>query len=124
MLSGFLIGSHLYLDQFTPISEGRKAKLMRRLLVWLVIAAFVSTSLAEPARSNFVAESAVAAEDARSLPRSTPERQGISSADIFDFVDTADKQIDTMNSFMLVRHGNVVAEGWWALTTRPRHTFS
>ena len=22
--------------------------------------------------------------------------------------------IDAMNSFMLVRHGNVVAEGWWA----------
>src|SRR4030095_12237365 len=28
-------------------------------------------------------------------------------------VDTADQQIDPMNSFMLVRHGYVVAEGWW-----------
>src|SRR5215468_4007025 len=46
------------------------------------------------------------------LPRSTPESQGISSQAIQDFVSTVDK-IDTLHSFMLVRHGNVVAEGWW-----------
>ncbi|HEX7772564.1 MAG TPA: serine hydrolase, partial [Pyrinomonadaceae bacterium] len=49
-----------------------------------------------------------------SLPRSSPEQQGISSADLLAFIEAADKDIDTMNSFMLVRHGVVVAEGWWA----------
>jgi CubicO group peptidase (beta-lactamase class C family) len=49
-----------------------------------------------------------------SLPRSSPERQGVSAADILSFVEAADKEIDTMNSFMLIRHGQVVAEGWWA----------
>ena len=87
---------------------------MRRLLVLLLLAAFVSTSFAQPVRSGLRPDAAIARTDSRSLPRSTPERQGISSADIFDFVDTADKQIDTMNSFMFVRHGYVVAEGWWA----------
>src|ERR1044072_2223451 len=48
------------------------------------------------------------------LPRSSPEQQGIASADLLAFVEAADKEIDTMNSFMLVRHGQVVAEGWWA----------
>jgi CubicO group peptidase (beta-lactamase class C family) len=48
-----------------------------------------------------------------SLPRSSPEQQGISSADLLAFVEAADKEIDAMNSFMLVRHGHVVAEGWW-----------
>lgn len=48
------------------------------------------------------------------LPRSTPEAQGISSAAILDFVQSADRQVDAMNSFMLVRHGQVVAEGWWS----------
>ena len=48
-----------------------------------------------------------------SLPRSSPEAQGISSAAIQVFVQAADQQIDTMHSFMLVRHGHVVAEGWW-----------
>jgi CubicO group peptidase (beta-lactamase class C family) len=49
-----------------------------------------------------------------SLPRSSPEQQGIASADLLAFVEAVDKEIDTMNSFMLVRHGHVVAEGWWA----------
>src|SRR6516164_2626528 len=46
------------------------------------------------------------------LPRSSPEAQGISSQAISDFVSTVDK-IDTLHSFMLVRHGRVVGEGWW-----------
>jgi CubicO group peptidase (beta-lactamase class C family) len=48
------------------------------------------------------------------LPRSTPEAQGISSAGIRDYVETADRQVNTMHSFMLVRHGHVVAEAWWS----------
>jgi len=51
------------------------------------------------------------------LPRSTPEAQGISSAAILDFIKAADEQSVTtkaIQSFMLVRHGHVVAEGWWA----------
>ncbi len=49
-----------------------------------------------------------------SLPRSTPEQQGISSAAILDFIQSADQKIDAIHSFMLVRHGHVVAEGWWS----------
>lgn len=48
------------------------------------------------------------------LPRSTPEAQGISSAALLKFVQTADQEIKTMNSFMVVRRGQVVAEGWWS----------
>ncbi len=47
------------------------------------------------------------------LPRSSPEAQGVSSAQVRAFVEAADKEVDTMHSFMLVRHGHVVAEGWW-----------
>ncbi|MGO9107826.1 MAG: serine hydrolase domain-containing protein, partial [Thermoguttaceae bacterium] len=46
------------------------------------------------------------------LPRSTPEAQGISSQAICDFVTAADK-INTLHSFMVVRHGHVIAEAWW-----------
>ena len=49
----------------------------------------------------------------QSLPRATPESQGVSSAAIHDFVKEADEIIDSMHSFMLVRHGHVIAEGWW-----------
>ncbi len=47
-------------------------------------------------------------------PRSSPEDQGVSSPALLKFVEAADKSIDSMNSFMLLRHGHVVAEGWWA----------
>jgi CubicO group peptidase (beta-lactamase class C family) len=46
------------------------------------------------------------------LPRSTPEAQGVSSQAICDFVDEANK-INTLHSFIIVRHGQVIAEGWW-----------
>ncbi len=46
------------------------------------------------------------------LPRSTPEAQGISSQAVLEFVEAADK-INTLHSFMLVRHGKVIADGWW-----------
>lgn len=48
------------------------------------------------------------------LPRSTPEAQGISSSAVLSFIDAADNDIDALHSFMLLRHGYVVAEGWWS----------
>ena len=47
------------------------------------------------------------------LQHSSPEAQGIPSAAIADFVATAEKTITSLHSFMLLRHGAVVAEGWW-----------
>jgi CubicO group peptidase (beta-lactamase class C family) len=47
------------------------------------------------------------------LPRGTPEAQGISSSAILGFLEEAEQKIDALHSFMLVRHGQVVAEGWW-----------
>lgn len=47
------------------------------------------------------------------LPRSTPEAQGVSSAAVLAYVEAADKTVDTQHSFMVVRHGKVIAEGWW-----------
>ncbi|AMV40750.1 serine hydrolase domain-containing protein [Planctomyces sp. SH-PL62] len=47
------------------------------------------------------------------LSRSEPEAQGVSSKALREFVLAADG-IDSFHSVMLVRHGRVVAEGWWA----------
>ncbi len=52
------------------------------------------------------------AEEVR-LPRSSPESQGVSSKSIREFIETANQKIDTLHSVMLLRHGHVVAEGWW-----------
>src|SRR5262245_31320942 len=57
------------------------------------------------------------------LPRSSPEAQGVSSSAVLAFVEAADKNIDSLHSFMLVRHGHVVAEGWWSpYTPDARHS--
>jgi CubicO group peptidase (beta-lactamase class C family) len=47
------------------------------------------------------------------LPRSTPEEQGVSSPGILAFLDAIAKSKHEFHSFMVVRHGHVVAEGWW-----------
>jgi len=47
------------------------------------------------------------------LPRSTPEAQGISSKSISQFLEAAATSKTEFHSFMLLRHGKVIAEGWW-----------
>jgi CubicO group peptidase (beta-lactamase class C family) len=47
------------------------------------------------------------------FPRSAPEAQGISSSAILGFVEEAEQKLDALHSIMIVRHGQVVAEGWW-----------
>src|ERR1044071_1032381 len=72
----------------------------------------------KPSILTFLAAVLLAAHDpargaSLNLPRSTPEAQGVSSAGVRAFVEAADRQVTSMHSFMLVRHGHVVAEGWW-----------
>lgn len=60
------------------------------------------------------------------LPASTPEAQGIASAAILAFLDAAARNGVGLHSLMLVRHGHVVAAGWWApyAPTLPHVLFS
>lgn len=48
------------------------------------------------------------------LPRSLPEAQGISSAVISNFINAVENQNLGLHSFMLLRHGYLVSEGWWS----------
>lgn len=49
-----------------------------------------------------------------SLPRSTPEAAGLPSAAISAFIDAAAGLDLDLHSLMVLRHGQVIAEGWWA----------
>jgi CubicO group peptidase (beta-lactamase class C family) len=55
-----------------------------------------------------------AAQDNVLLPRSAPEAQGVSSEQLLRFLKAVDERVKSMHSFMLLRHGYVVAEAWWA----------
>ncbi|RYD21806.1 MAG: class C beta-lactamase-related serine hydrolase [Verrucomicrobiaceae bacterium] len=59
-----------------------------------------------------LAASLATSQAANPLPRGTPEAQGIPTAAIAEYVGALDK-IETMHSFMILRHGQVIAEGWW-----------
>ncbi|KGE16873.1 serine hydrolase domain-containing protein [Paenibacillus wynnii] len=60
------------------------------------------------------------------LPRSNPEAQGISSEAIINFLTTIHSNKLELHSFMILRHGHVVAEGWWSpyKSTLPHMLFS
>ncbi len=60
------------------------------------------------------------------LPRATPESQGIASAGIQAIIDEQDAKKFGMHGLMILRHGKVVAEGWWAPYTanEPHILFS
>ena len=47
------------------------------------------------------------------LPRSFPESEGVSSKGIIDFINAVDTGRQEIHSFMFIRHGKVIAEGWW-----------
>lgn len=47
------------------------------------------------------------------LPRSTPEAEGVSATGIDSFLTAASHSKNEFHSFMFLRHGKVIAEGWW-----------
>jgi CubicO group peptidase (beta-lactamase class C family) len=69
---------------------------------------------------------AAAETPATSLPRATPESQGIASAGLQALVDEIDAKQLGLHSLMVVRHGQVVAEGWWTpyAANEPHMLFS
>ena len=55
------------------------------------------------------------------LPRSTPSEQQVDAAAILAAIDALEANPDVeMHSLMVVRHGHVVAEGWWSPYTPDR----
>ncbi len=62
---------------------------------------------------------------ADALSRAVPESQGVSSAAILKWVQ-AESKLDAVHSFVLVRHGRVIAQGAWAPydLDRPHQLYS
>ncbi|HYG17883.1 MAG TPA: serine hydrolase, partial [Ohtaekwangia sp.] len=48
-----------------------------------------------------------------SFPRVSPESQGVASSGIAKFINAANGSGLQWHSFMMLRHGKVIAEGWW-----------
>jgi len=55
-----------------------------------------------------------AAKVATHFSKSTPEAEGVSSQGILNFIQRAEKEIDALHSFMIIRNGKNISQGWWA----------
>ncbi|HSU51249.1 MAG TPA: serine hydrolase [Segetibacter sp.] len=72
--------------------------------------------------SNFI-NYQVNAQNASALPRSTPAAEGVSASAISIFLDSIAASKHEFHSFMILRHGKVIAEGWWNPYSKDlRHT--
>ncbi len=72
------------------------------------------------------AEAAPSAAQASRLPRTHPEALGIDPVALLAFLNAVEAKPGGMHSFMLLRHGQVAAEAWWApyAPTHPHMLFS
>ncbi len=61
----------------------------------------------------FVITSCTNKQVSNSLPGSVPEAEGVSSQAIITFLDSAATSKHEFHSFMFLRHGKIIAEGWW-----------
>ena len=59
----------------------------------------------------------------KDLPRGIPEEEGVRSEGIIAFLQAAEKKKHEFHSIMFLRHGKVIAEGWWSPYSRDlKHT--
>ncbi len=56
----------------------------------------------------------VDAQNTTYFPQSTPEAEGVSSSAILSFIDKVESEIDAVHSVMILRHGKLITQGWWA----------
>jgi CubicO group peptidase (beta-lactamase class C family) len=88
----------------------RRFDVSRRDFNRWVLAGAVGTA-SSPWIGNAVAATRARASDG--LARSTPHEQGVDATSILGFLDDVKDAGLELHSFMLWRHGHVVAEGWW-----------
>src|SRR5258708_5940055 len=53
------------------------------------------------------------AQQTNKFPLSVPEAEGVSSEGIINFLNAAEKGRTEFHSFMILRHGKVISQGWW-----------
>lgn len=54
------------------------------------------------------------------LDASKPEAEGVPSRAVLDWVDAVESNVDALHGFVLVRHGKIIAEGWWSPYAKDR----
>lgn len=92
------------------MSRVSRFDLSRRDFGRLIVAGSVGAALSPWIGGSTAAASARASDG---LARSTPREQGVDAISVAAFLDEVSAAGLELHSFMLWRHGHVVAEGWW-----------
>jgi len=84
-------------------------------IIWhsVFMNAFLSVQILAAA-FGFLSCAGVVAQPASSLPEGQPDKEGVSSAAVLSFIEHLEKDIDAVHSFMILRHGKRIAQGWWS----------
>lgn len=82
-----------------PILNAGKTYLIAILILWS-FAATKAQGRIEKGQFDFV--------------RSTPEAEGVSSEGIIQFMDAVEAGRNEIHSFVILRHGKIISEGWWS----------
>lgn len=101
LIEAVVCASVLIAPEPTNCKLGELNDMIGRYRSFLVLLLFLLLSLPVAAQTRAV------------LPRSTPEAEGVSSEGILSFLEAAGKSRHELHSFMFLRHGKVIAEGWW-----------
>ena len=78
------------------------------------------TGCAGSGSNNGRISEAVAQQDVKGLVFATPESQGVPSSAIMEMLDFWEAKQVCMHSFVLMRHGAVIAEGYWPPFNKDR----
>jgi CubicO group peptidase (beta-lactamase class C family) len=105
-----------------PGSLYRRVRTAGVIAAAVTLTALAAPAVAQPSGPGIAPLPPVASK----LPRATPESQGVSSQALLAFIEALDSSVDTMNSVIVVRHGQVIAEGWWTpfAADTPHQMFS
>lgn len=92
------------MKDFVPLYLNQVMKLMKRACKFYILFLLLVTP-------SLVARDLPGCHDR--LSRSLPESEGVSSDSILRFVNRIDSTVTELHSLMILRHGKVIAEGWW-----------
>lgn len=110
-----------YFSYLHNVAQQMKISFVKKLLfsfsAFILLTFFSEKSFSQPSLS------VVSYQSKDALARSTPEAEGVSSESIINFLDAGEKGRTEFHSFMMLRHGKVIAEGWWSpYASELKHT--
>lgn len=87
-----------------PRKQKSLQRIRKSMVMVILIGLFYSNNYGQTIKENLI----------HSLPISTPEAEGVTSAGIVKFLEAVEKGNNELHSFVIVRHGKIISKGYWS----------